>query len=131
MEEANSTFDSIQQSFTSIFKDLEIPVKALQADNGLMGGSKSCEFQCVCGIGEDKITRCTSCGYESLHPSSISYARNIGYFDSDAYCKLMSDLDVLTSKDDFNALMKAHPEVTSLFTLYSVHDKQIVVPKGR
>lgn len=101
----------------------------------MMGGSTSCEFQCVCGIGEDKIVHCNACDYKALHPSSCSYAQSIDYFNTDAYAKLMSDLDVLTSKDDFNALMKAHPEVTELFSVFTIRNekvnKQIVIPKGR
>lgn len=135
MEDANATFDTIKQSFSEIFNDMELPVKSLQADNGVMGGSKSCEFQCVCGIGEDRIVHCQSCNYESLYPSSVSYAKSIDYFDTDEYGKLMCDLDVLTTKDDFNALMNAHPEVTQMFSVFTIHhdqcDKQIVIPKGR
>ena len=100
-----------------------------------MGGSKSCEFQCICGVGEDKIVQCSSCGYESLYPSAQSYAKSIDFFDGSEFSQLMCDLDVITTKDDFNALLKAHPEVTSLFTVYSIHNntlqKQVVVPKGR
>ena len=100
-----------------------------------MGGSKSCEFQCICGVGEDKIVQCSACDYESLYSSSQSYAKCIDYFDSSEFSKLMCDLDVITTKDDFNSLLQAHPEVTSLFTVYSIHtpsiQKQIVIPKAR
>ena len=67
-EEASQTFDKMNQCFLDIFHDLEIPIHSLEADNGVMGGSKSREFQCICGVGQDKVLQCPVCNYTTLSP---------------------------------------------------------------
>ena len=125
----------MDQSFRDIFNDLEIPVEGFDADNGVMGGKQSKEYQCVCGVGEDRIVKCDKCGYASLFDSASFATESLEFFNSDEFGKLMGDLDTITTKDDFNALIGNHPSVTEMMDLYSVHkegvNKQILVPKGR
>ena len=130
-EEALSTFHSLKQTFSSIFADLEIPVKALEADNGVMGGSKSCEFQCVCGIGEDKITHCSSCSYESLYTSSQSFPML-----SEAFTSRMKKMEKEFGLENVvncekEKVKTAFNSVMDLFSLYSCNNQQYLVPKGR
>lgn len=135
MDTANDTFEKVDRCFQDIFRDLEIPVEGLIADNGVMGGKRSKEYQCVCGVGEDRIARCDKCGYSSLADSASFVSSGLAFFDSDEFGRLMGDLDTVTTKDDFNALVQNHPSVMELMDVYSVAKgelhRQVVVPKGR
>ena len=89
----------------------------------------------MCGVGEDRIARCDKCGYSSLADSASFVSSGLAFFDSDEFGRLMGDLDTVTTKDDFNALVQNHPSVMELMDVYSVAKgelrRQVVVPKGR
>jgi predicted nucleic-acid-binding Zn-ribbon protein len=86
-------------------------------------------------VGEDKIVTCSKCGYEGLYSTSTANAKIPDFFNTEQYEKLMSDLDVITSKDDFVSLIGMHSEVKELMDIYLVQNerfsKKIVIPKGR
>lgn len=107
IQEASATFDRMDQCFKNIFSDLEIPVESLEADSGVMGGNKSREYQCLCGIGQDTVVKCSNCNYMSLHPLSTSVSPSIPFFESESFQHLRQDLEVLTSKEDFMAIRSA------------------------
>ena len=83
MEEASVSFENMGHCFDDIFKDLEIPVEVLDADNGVMGGSKSREYQCLCGVGQDQVAQCTKCGHKSLYnPENGTHCLQCGARDN-------------------------------------------------
>lgn len=131
--EASASFDRMDQCFKDIFKDLEIPVESLDADTGVMGGSKSREYQCLCGIGQDTVVKCSNCNYTSLYPLSTSVSSSIPYFESESFRRLKQDLEVLTSKEDFAAILDQHGEIMELMDVYSLPSlhKQLLIPRGR
>ncbi|KNB42677.1 prolyl-tRNA synthetase [Blastocystis sp. subtype 4] len=97
IQEASATFDRMDQCFKNIFSDLEIPVESLEADSGVMGGNKSREYQCLCGIGQDTVVKCSNCNYMSLHPLSTSVSPSIPFFESESFQHLRQDLELLPS----------------------------------
>lgn len=133
IQEASATFDRMDQCFKNIFSDLEIPVESLEADSGVMGGNKSREYQCLCGIGQDTVVKCSNCNYMSLHPLSTSVSPSIPFFESESFQHLRQDLEVLTSKEDFMAILDQHGEIMELMDVYSLPSlhKQVLVPRGR
>lgn len=135
LEKANETFDHVDSCFSNIFRDLEIPIESFEADNGIMGGSRSKEYQCCCGVGEDRITRCTECGYKSLYSSSSSIPKIIDYFYSEKFNQLLCDISVLRSRDDFVSLIDSRDDIKQLFSVFTVEkndfSKQVVVPRGK
>ena len=53
------------QAYFNLFARCGLPVIAVQADVGMMGGSLAHEFMFLSPIGEDTIVRCPSCGYSA------------------------------------------------------------------
>ena len=51
------------QAYFNIFHRCGIPIVAVAADSGIMGGKVSHEFMYLTGVGEDTIVRCDGCSY--------------------------------------------------------------------
>ncbi len=58
----DTSFEAYRDAYTRIFARLGLPVVAVDASSGTMGGSGSTEFMCPAEVGEDLIVRC-GCGY--------------------------------------------------------------------
>ena len=54
---------AMRQAYHNIFERCGVPVVAVQADSGAIGGKQSEEFIFLTEIGEDNIIICPSCGY--------------------------------------------------------------------
>ena len=54
---------AMRQAYYNIFERCGVPVVAVQADSGAIGGKQSEEFIFLTEIGEDNIILCPSCGY--------------------------------------------------------------------
>ena len=135
LDEAYKTFDIVDSSFRAIFGDLEIPIEPLEAENGIMGGSRSKEYQCCCGVGEDRIVECRECGYKALHSISRSQPKKLAFFESKSFDHLRVELDSLNTRNDFLSFVNSHDEIRSLLSVYIVRKggftKQVVIPRGR
>ncbi len=53
------------QAYFDIFSRCDLPVMAVQADVGMMGGSLAHEYMFLAPVGEDTILRCPACGYSA------------------------------------------------------------------
>ncbi len=56
-------YDAMRQAYYNIYRRCGVPVVAVQADSGAIGGKQSEEFIFLTEIGEDNIILCPSCGY--------------------------------------------------------------------
>ena len=56
-------YNAMRQAYYNIFERCGVPVVAVQADSGAIGGKQSEEFIFLTEIGEDNIILCPSCGY--------------------------------------------------------------------
>lgn len=56
-------YDAMRQAYYNIYRRCCVPVVAVQADSGAIGGKQSEEFIFLTEIGEDNIILCSSCGY--------------------------------------------------------------------
>lgn len=54
-EEFDKSYNRMKEAYMEIFKRLNLPVQAVAADSGAIGGSKSEEFMVISPIGEDNI----------------------------------------------------------------------------
>jgi prolyl-tRNA synthetase len=61
--DAEAGYLAIQQVYRNILADFELPCDLIAADNGVIGGSKSVEFQFRHPLGESKFATCDACGY--------------------------------------------------------------------
>jgi prolyl-tRNA synthetase len=62
-ERAKTTYKSMYDAYTRIFKRCGLDFRAVEADTGNIGGSMSHEFQVLAQNGEDKIVSCNKCDY--------------------------------------------------------------------
>ncbi|TXD34168.1 proline--tRNA ligase [Lujinxingia vulgaris] len=62
-EGALQSYDVMFEAYHRIFKRLGLEYRAVEADTGNIGGSRSHEFQVLAETGEDEIVSCTECGY--------------------------------------------------------------------
>ena len=56
-------YDAMRQAYYNIYRRCGVPVVAVQADSGAIGGKQSEEFIFLTDIGEDNIILCQDCGY--------------------------------------------------------------------
>ena len=61
----DASFEVLREAFRRLFAALGLPVVAVQADSGAIGGQESVEFVLPSPAGEDTIVRCPrpACGY--------------------------------------------------------------------
>jgi prolyl-tRNA synthetase len=59
----DASYDRHHAAYLRIFERLGIPVIAVEASNGTMGGSDSTEFMCPSASGEDMVVYSPACGY--------------------------------------------------------------------
>jgi prolyl-tRNA synthetase len=59
----NRVYDRIVQAYHNVFARVQVPVVAVEADTGAMGGRASHEFALRHDQGEDRFVACDTCGY--------------------------------------------------------------------
>ena len=57
------TYAAMAEAYHNVYRRCAVPVVAVQADSGAIGGKQSEEFIFLTEIGEDNIALCDSCGY--------------------------------------------------------------------
>lgn len=62
-EEAGKSYDKMFDAYTRIFTRLGLNFRAVRADSGAIGGSRSQEFQVIADVGEDVIAYCPDSDY--------------------------------------------------------------------
>lgn len=62
-EGLNESYNKMYDAYTNIFKACGLKAKPVEADTGMMGGSKSHEFMALSEYGEDAIIECKECSY--------------------------------------------------------------------
>ena len=70
-------YNAMRQAYYNIFERCGVPVVAVQADSGAIGGKQSEEFIFLTEIGEDNIVLCPSCGY-AANQERAEFARGEG-----------------------------------------------------
>jgi prolyl-tRNA synthetase len=61
-EDADACYKTMQAAFARSFEAYGLPCTVIHADNGLIGGSRSVEFQFAHSLGESQFVSC-DCGY--------------------------------------------------------------------
>jgi len=60
---ASQSYDAMYQAYERIFTRCGLDFRAVEADTGAIGGSRSHEFQVLADSGEDAIVSCNTCDY--------------------------------------------------------------------
>ncbi len=64
-EGLDAQYQAHYQAYFNIFRRCELPVIAVAADSGMMGGKTAHEYMYLTPIGEDTLILCDSCGYSA------------------------------------------------------------------
>ena len=62
-EAFQATYQAMADAYHNVYQRCGVPVVAVQADSGAIGGKQSEEFIYLTEIGEDNIALCPACGY--------------------------------------------------------------------
>lgn len=62
-EGLDRSYQAAYEAYLRIFKRAGIPIIAVEADSGAIGGKDSQEFMYLTDVGEDTVLRCDRCGY--------------------------------------------------------------------
>ena len=63
LESLDASYKKMYQAYERIFRRCGLAAVPVEADTGAMGGSDSHEFMVLAKNGEDKVVRCSACGY--------------------------------------------------------------------
>jgi len=59
----NKSYEKMYEAYCKIFSRCGLDFIPVEADTGVMGGDISHEFMVIAASGEDRIAKCSSCGY--------------------------------------------------------------------
>ncbi|XP_058975690.1 probable proline--tRNA ligase, mitochondrial [Musca domestica] len=62
-DEARETYELVNEAYTKLFTQLEVPFKKVEACTGMMGGKVSHEYHYISSAGEDNLLQCKNCNY--------------------------------------------------------------------
>ncbi len=72
-EAALKTYNSVNEAYRNIFKDLKVPFVAANADSGSIGGNLSLEWHYKHHSGEDTLMECDHCGTIGNVEKAVSF----------------------------------------------------------
>ncbi len=120
-------YQNMFATYQRIFKRLGLKFRAVEADNGSIGGSASHEFHVLADSGEDLITHCSACDYAANVEKALStpptyQGHNAGLSDASTPNK--------SSVEDVAAYLKVQPADVLKTLIYTAiggdNDGQIV-----
>ena len=106
-EDLDREFDLMEQTYSNIFKKLEIDFRIVEADSGAIGGSGSKEFMALSDIGEDTIVICDSCDYGANIESSSREKRDITEKNQSSLSLFYTPN--ISTIEDISNFLKVHP----------------------
>ena len=71
------SFDLHTEAYNRILERCGVPVMAVEASSGVMGGSESVEFMALSNAGEDWVVTCEGCGYAANLEKALSVPRPV------------------------------------------------------
>ena len=71
------SFDLHTRAYNRIFERCGVPVMAVEASSGVMGGSESVEFMALSDAGEDWVVTCEGCGYAANLEKAVAVPRPV------------------------------------------------------
>ena len=123
---ANASYDNMFDTYHRICQRLGFEYRAVEADTGNIGGSRSHEFQVLAETGEDEIVSCASCNYAAnVEKAEIRVAQSER--DSSATLRASSVVDTPGAKtiEEVSAFLK-RPAADFVKTLLFMADEHPV-----
>ena len=109
-EGLDKVYKAHYKAYFRIYSRCGLPVVAVGADSGMMGGKVSHEYMYLSPIGEDTIITCPECGYTAN--------RQVARFQKDYYPEEMKELEKVATPDaksieDLTAFLSIEPRQTA------------------
>jgi len=134
LEDLDRTYQVMYRTYEQIFQRCGLPVVAVEAESGPIGGSASHEFMVLTDVGEDQIVQCCHCGYaanieraESAGPDNldelIGKAVNAG---GDGPNLQEVETPRMTTIAQVSEFLNCRPEQMIKTLVYRSHDQVIV-----
>ncbi len=126
-EGADKNFDLMHDAYNAIFTRCGLNYKSIEADTGVMGGSKSQEFTALADAGEDGVVECDGCGYAANLELAIRKPQELNGNSSDSTELKKVPTPGKKKVKDVTAFFKT--EATSLIKtlIYEVDTKPVAV----
>ncbi|KPJ51222.1 hypothetical protein AMJ40_00505 [candidate division TA06 bacterium DG_26] len=81
-EGLNASYEAHREAYERILQRCGLKYFCVEASSGVMGGGKSEEFMVPCEYGEDRMVRCTNCGYKANLEIARSTAAEYDFEDT-------------------------------------------------
>ncbi len=121
-EDMEREYDNMEKTYSKIFSKIGLEFRAVEADSGAIGGSKSKEFMVLTKNGEDEIVICKNCDYAA----NIEAAKR-----EKVPPPLKGDEAPVMSRDFFHTPnIKTIEELTEFFKLPSYYFVKAVAKKA-
>ncbi len=121
-EDMEREYDNMEKTYSKIFSKMGLEFRAVEADSGAIGGSKSKEFMVLTKNGEDEIVICKNCDYAA----NIEAAKR-----EKVSPPLKGDEAPVMSRDFFHTPnIKTIEELTEFFKLPSYYFVKAVAKKA-
>jgi len=121
-EDMEREYDNMEKTYSKIFSKMGLEFRAVEADSGAIGGSKSKEFMVLTKNGEDEIVICKNCDYAA----NIEAAKR-----EKVPPPLKGDEAPVMSRDFFHTPnIKTIEELTEFFKLPSYYFVKAVAKKA-
>lgn len=118
-------YRALRNTYVRIFERCQLPVLAVAADVGMMGGSEAHEFIYFNPIGEDTIVICRSCGY--AHNRQVARAAKPTPVAEDALPMVRVATPGANTIADLCAMLGVPPERTAKAVFVTTSDGRPVV----
>jgi prolyl-tRNA synthetase len=127
LEDLDKTYQKMYQAYHRIFKRCGVPVVAVEAESGPIGGSASHEFMVLTDIGEDQVVSCDNCKYAANVERATRKVPegNVAMPVSNVTLKEVHTPHKSTI-DDVSEFLKCKPSQLIKTLVYKSHDQVIV-----
>lgn len=128
LEDLDKTYQKMYQAYHRIFKRCGVPVVAVEAESGPIGGSASHEFMVLTDIGEDQVVSCDHCDYAAnVERATRKVAEGTaGRLESEVVLKEVHTPHKSTI-EDVSEFLKCKPPQLIKTLVYRTSDEQVVV----
>ncbi len=130
LEDLDKTYQRMYDAYHRIFKRCGLPVIAVEAESGPIGGSASHEFMVLTDVGEDQVVICEKCHYAANVERAT---RKITQYDLSSLAKDTKSPELKevptpgkSTIDDVSEFLKCQPEQLIKTLIYKSGDRTIV-----
>ncbi len=127
MEAAEHSYDVMYEAYDQICQRLGFDYRAVEADTGNIGGSRSHEFQVLADTGEDEIVSCPDCGYAANVEKAETKVERRERPDVELYELSTVDTPGVRSIDEICDFLGRSPKEVVKTLIYRVDDSAVAV----